>query len=90
MAKQKKEKKKRIDFTKLKIGFQYVKESTETLLVVLFIISGLASTLILFNKVETTQPFNELVGAIIFGYTFVAFMVFIHRGVKKSINKESE
>lgn len=69
----------KIDFSG--IG-EIVREYAETLLVLTFIINGLATLLILFNQVDANEFQRHLVGAVSFAFSFMALVKFTNRGVK--------
>lgn len=61
----------------------------ETAFVVTFIFTGVASTLIHFDLLVTSDGFNKVIGALTSAFTLIVFLAFIDRGVKfKSKSKK--
>lgn len=57
-------------------------EYIETIIVILYIVNGVATFLILWGLVETSPTFNKLAGALAFAFSMFAFVAFINKGVK--------
>ena len=59
-----------------------VTEVIETLFVLIFIVNGLATTLLLMDMVQASDRFRYVVGAIAFAFTAITIVVFTFKGVK--------
>lgn len=70
-----------------KLASEIVREYSVTLLVLVYIVNGLATLLILFNQVDANEFHRHLVGATAFAYSFLALILFVNRGVKNQSKK---
>ena len=66
-----------------KLVFETVRLYAETILVLLFIVNGLATFLILFNLVEANEFAKQLVGSVAFAFSAVGLIMITNRGVKQ-------
>ena len=73
----------------LKRFTEIAQEYIETLYILLFIINGLATFLILFDKIEVGQNAKQIVGALSFGFAAVMFITFTNRGVREKHYKHN-
>ena len=67
---------------RLKSVGEMVQEYALTALALVFMISGTATFLILFNWVDAGEQWKHIFGAINFAYAVIAFVVITNRGVK--------
>lgn len=67
---------------------QIIQEYAETFFLLLFIVNGVATSLIMFNWVEAGDKFKFAVGALAFAFSVLAMMYFTYLGVKHRISNK--